>query len=170
MGASAAWWLALRGHDVVVLEQFEAGHERGSSHGATRVFRHAYPDAHYVRMAREALPLWRELEAEAGATLLELTGAADHGPPAAVDQIAAALIGESVAREQLRPSAAAERWPGMGFDQAVLFHPEAGRCLADATVAALHARATARLGLIASRVVGRTASAGCPWRPGLLAF
>ena len=143
MGSSAAWWLARRGHDVVLLERFEAGHDRGSSHGATRIFRHAYDDAHYVRMAKEALPLWRELEADAGRTLLELTGGIDHGPAAVVESIAAALIGEGVAREVLRPSAAANRWPGMRFDELVLFHPEAGRCLAAATVASLHERAAA---------------------------
>src|SRR5438045_1083352 len=85
MGASTAWWLARRGHDVVVVEQFEAGHDRGSSHGSTRIFRHAYPDGHYVRMAKEALRLWRELEDDADATLLELTGAVDHGPAATVE-------------------------------------------------------------------------------------
>ena len=143
MGSAAAWWLARRGHDVVLLERFEAGHDRGSSHGATRIFRHAYDDAHYVRMAKEALPLWRELEADAGRTLLELTGGIDHGPAAVVESIAAALIGEGVAREVLRPSAAANRWPGMRFDELVLFHPEAGRCLAAATVASLQDRAAA---------------------------
>jgi sarcosine oxidase len=143
MGSSAAWWLARRGHDVVLLEQFEAGHVRGSSHGATRIFRHAYDDAHYVRMAKESLPLWRELEADAGCTLLELTGAVDHGPAPVVERIAAALIGEGVAREVLLPDAAAARWPGMRFDELVLFHPEGGRCLAGATVAALQDRAAA---------------------------
>jgi sarcosine oxidase len=143
MGSATAWWLARRGHDVVLLERFEAGHDRGSSHGSSRIFRHAYDDAHYVRMAKEALRLWRELEADAGRTLLELTGAVDHGPAPVVERIAAALIGEAVAREVLPPAAAAERWPGMRFDELVLYHPEGGRCLAAATVAALHERAAA---------------------------
>ena len=34
-----------RGVDVVVYEQFELGHTRGSSHGRTRIFRLAYPEA-----------------------------------------------------------------------------------------------------------------------------
>jgi len=143
MGSATAWWLARRGHDVVLLEQFEAGHHRGSSHGGTRIFRHAYLDPHYVALAKEALPLWRELEADADETLLELTGAVDHGPAAVVQELAAALTGEHVAREVLRPEQAAERWPGMRFDGVVLFHPEAGRCLADATVAACQRRSAA---------------------------
>ena len=91
MGSATAWWLARRGHDVVLLEQFERGHARGSSHGATRIFRFAYPDPTYVRMAQAALPLWRELEAESGRTLLEITGAVDHGDLSSVGATAAAL-------------------------------------------------------------------------------
>src|SRR3954470_16756730 len=97
MGSSAAWWLARRGHDVVLLEQFDAGHDRGSSHGGARIFRHAYLDPHYVTLAKEALPLWRELEDDAGCTLLELTGGLDHGPATLIQELAAGLIGEGVA-------------------------------------------------------------------------
>ncbi|MGH9187612.1 MAG: FAD-dependent oxidoreductase, partial [Acidimicrobiales bacterium] len=90
-GSATAWWLARRGHDVVLLEQFEQGHDRGSSHGATRIFRLAYPDARYVAMAQLALPLWRELEDDSGRPLVDQTGAVDHGPIADVQPVAAAL-------------------------------------------------------------------------------
>lgn len=143
MGSATAWWLARRGHDVVLLEQFEAGHTRGSSHGGSRIFRHAYADPVYVRMAAAALPLWRELEADSGRTLLELTGGIDHGPAATVEGLAAALSAEAIDHEVLTPEAAGERWPAMRFDEAVLFHPGAGRCLAAATLTACQERATA---------------------------
>ena len=42
VGAFALRALARRGVRAVGLEQFEVGHTRGSSHGGTRVFRHAY--------------------------------------------------------------------------------------------------------------------------------
>jgi sarcosine oxidase len=74
MGLATAHALASDGRDVTVYEQFEVGHNRGSSHGATRIFRFAYPDEHWVRMAQEALPGWRALEEESGETLLELPG------------------------------------------------------------------------------------------------
>src|ERR1700694_4781602 len=45
MGSAAAWWLARRGRHVVLLERFEQGHTRGSSHGGSRVFRLDYPDS-----------------------------------------------------------------------------------------------------------------------------
>ncbi|HEY5012816.1 MAG TPA: FAD-dependent oxidoreductase, partial [Acidimicrobiia bacterium] len=61
MGSAAAWRIASRGRSVLVLEQFDRGHARGSSHGGSRIFRYAYPDAEYVAFARRARPLWAEL-------------------------------------------------------------------------------------------------------------
>jgi sarcosine oxidase len=74
MGLATGRALKHRGHDVVVYEQFEPGHKRGSSHGRSRIFRLAYGEEEYVRLAQESLGLWRELEAETGETLLELNG------------------------------------------------------------------------------------------------
>lgn len=73
-GLAAARALAREGRDVLVVEQFPLGHTRGSSHGASRIFRLAYPEPHWVRLAQEALEGWRELEAETGTKLLELNG------------------------------------------------------------------------------------------------
>ena len=74
MGLATAWRLRQRGADVVVHEQFERGHARGSSHGRSRIFRLAYADPSWIRLAQEALVGWRELEAETGERLLQLTG------------------------------------------------------------------------------------------------
>ena len=65
-GSAAARAAAGRGMDVVVLEAFGPGHRKGSSHGSARIFRRAYPDPLYVRLAGQAGILWRVLEAEAG--------------------------------------------------------------------------------------------------------
>ena len=72
MGLAAARALAQAGRDVVVCEQFELGHARGSSHGSSRIVRLSYPDERWVRFAQETFPLWRELEAECGVPLLDL--------------------------------------------------------------------------------------------------
>src|SRR5919197_6559637 len=74
MGLATGWALRRRGHEPVVYEQFHLGHNRGSSHGRSRIFRLAYAEDHYVRLAQEALRLWRELEDESGEILLELNG------------------------------------------------------------------------------------------------
>jgi sarcosine oxidase len=44
MGSAAVYHLARRGQRVLGLEQFDIPHESGSSHGATRIIRMAYPD------------------------------------------------------------------------------------------------------------------------------
>ena len=141
MGSSCTWWLARRGVDVTLYEQFEPGHARGSSHGRSRIFRFAYPDPRWVRLAMDALPLWRELEEDAGEQLFQVTGGLDHGDPAKVAAVADALRSQGAAVELLAAEEAGRRWPGMRFEGDVLFQPDAGRIDADATVAALQRRA-----------------------------
>jgi sarcosine oxidase len=143
MGSATAWWLARRERDVVVIEQFEQGHVNGSSHGGSRIFRLAYYDPAYVRMAQEALPLWRELEADTGRTLLDTTGAIDHGDPGLLDAVAGALATCGAAHELVDAAEARERWPGMRFEGDVVFHPDGGRCRAHDAVRALQDRAGA---------------------------
>lgn len=76
IGAAAARRLALDG-SVLVLEQHELMHERGSSHGGSRIYRHAYVDALHTRLAVRADRLWGELEVETGERLLFRTGGVD---------------------------------------------------------------------------------------------
>jgi sarcosine oxidase len=73
-GLATARALARRRHEVTIYEQFELDHTRGSSHGGSRIFRVAYPDVEWVRLAQEAYGGWRELERETGEQLLELSG------------------------------------------------------------------------------------------------
>lgn len=127
MGAAAAWQLARRGFSVVVLEQFEPEHTRGSSHGGSRIFRFGYPDPFWIELARAARDGWRELEAASGTPVLVETGSVDHGDPAGVSAIRSALDTASVPYEMLEPSAASERWPGMQFDGPVLHQADGGR-------------------------------------------
>jgi len=62
MGSAAARELARTGHDVTLYEQFRVGHDRGSSHGRSRIVRLAYPELEFVELAKEAFKGWRELE------------------------------------------------------------------------------------------------------------
>ena len=137
MGAATAWQLARRGRSVLLLEKFDRGHARGSSHGATRIFRVAYRDPVYSRLAGRSIPLWRELEEAAGETLLEQTGQLDHGDPIAIDEVEASLRQGGWAYERLDPDGARERWPGLAFDREVVYSPDGGRVFADRTVDAL---------------------------------
>lgn len=137
-GAAAAWRLAQKGHEVVLLEQFQAGHNRGSSHGPTRIFRFAYEHPGYVRMAQMALPLWRELEAEAGHTLLWITGGLDAGSAAQLDAIAAALDANGAKFERLGPDARSKRFPQFELvDEHGLYSPDGGVVAAGDALAAM---------------------------------
>lgn len=62
MGCATAWALSERGAEVTLHEQFGLDHDRGSSHGRTRIFRVAYPEVEWVRFAQEAYAGWQELD------------------------------------------------------------------------------------------------------------
>ena len=75
MGSAILADCARRGASVIGLEQFERGHDLGSSSGKSRMIRKAYfEDPAYVPLLLRAYELWRELERETGAELLRLTG------------------------------------------------------------------------------------------------
>jgi sarcosine oxidase len=136
MGLATGWALRRRGVDVTVYEQYRIGHERGSSHGRSRIFRLAYAEPEYVRLAQEALGLWRELEAESGETVLEL-----HGLVEVVrtleESTAETLEACGVAWERLDREEAERRYPiHVSEGSFVVVQPEAGVALADKALAA----------------------------------
>src|SRR5499427_7928305 len=82
LGSAAAYHLARRGAKVLGIDQFPGGHDRGSSHGETRVIRQAYFEhSDYVPLLLRAYELWRDLENEVGADLLRQVGLLQVGPP-----------------------------------------------------------------------------------------
>jgi len=62
MGCATAWALSERGAEVTVHEQFDLDHDRGSSHGRTRIFRVAYPEVEWIRFAQKAYTGWKDLD------------------------------------------------------------------------------------------------------------
>jgi sarcosine oxidase len=141
MGAATAWSLARRGRDVVALDRFGPGHDRGSSHGGSRIFRLAYPDPAWVELAMAARAGWRAIADEAGEPLLTPTGSVDTGDPGAVAAIAAALAAAGAPAEPLDPAEASARWPGITFAPPVLHQPDGGRVAAAAAWSAFTAQA-----------------------------
>lgn len=142
MGSAAAMSLTRAGRKVLLLERFWPGHDRGGSHGATRIFRLVYDEPDYIRLAKRALELWRDLEADAGVRLLTTTGAIDHGQPSVTDRTTL-LAEHDVKFEVLDPAEATKRWPGMAFETQVLCQPDGGRLNADAAVNTLQRLAIA---------------------------
>lgn len=81
-GSAALHHLARRGLRVVGIEQFTPGHDRGSSHGESRIIRLGYFEhPSYVPLVRAAVPLWRALERDSGTPLLQVTGILEMGAP-----------------------------------------------------------------------------------------
>ena len=59
MGSAAAAHLAARGQRVLGLERFGPAHDRGSSHGGSRIIRQSYfEDPAYVPLLLRAYELW----------------------------------------------------------------------------------------------------------------
>jgi sarcosine oxidase len=81
MGSATAYHLARRGRRVLGLEQFTPAHDRGASHGHSRIIREAYfEDPRYVPLLQRAYELWDALQQQAGSRLLVLTGGLMIGP------------------------------------------------------------------------------------------
>jgi monomeric sarcosine oxidase len=137
IGSATARALGARGVPAVLLEQFGLGHARGSSHGATRIFRVSYPDPCYVRMAVLAREAWARLSAEAGEELVVTAGGLDAGPGAGA--CAAALAECGVDHAWLTAGQVRERFPGIAVrpGERMLFQPDSGACLAGPAVAAM---------------------------------
>lgn len=151
MGLATTWRLAQRGVAPVTLEQFERGHTRGASHGATRNFNNAYAQPHYLDLLAEARTGWDDLSALAGEPLLRLHGLVTHGDDAQVATVAAALLARGADAEVWSARDASALWTGMRFDGDVLVSRDAGVVRADVALRALelvaaHAGADIRFG------------------------
>lgn len=82
MGSAAAYHLAARGQKVLGLEKFTPAHDRGSSHGGSRIIRQSYfEDPAYVPLLLRAYELWEQLAADTGLEVYRLTGGLFIGPP-----------------------------------------------------------------------------------------
>src|SRR3954462_14618144 len=82
MGSAVTFELARRGRHVLGLEQFSLGHDRGSSHGLTRVIRKAYYEhPNYVPLLCRAYERWYDLEQRQGRHLFTECGVLSLGRP-----------------------------------------------------------------------------------------
>jgi monomeric sarcosine oxidase len=130
LGSAAAYHLAKRGQRVLVVEQFEIDHQKGSSHGHSRIIRYAYSHIDYVELARAAYPEWEAFEAEAGEKLYTRTGGIDFGRPnnTGLQEAIQALQGASIPHELWTAQEAQTQFPQFRFDEEVqiLYQADAG--------------------------------------------
>ena len=75
MASASLYQLARRGARVIGLDRFRPPHDRGSSHGESRITRQAIGEGpEYVPFVLRSHEIWRELEAETGDGLLFQVG------------------------------------------------------------------------------------------------
>lgn len=138
-GGASLYHCARAGLRVLGIDRFAPPHNRGSSHGHTRIYRQAYYEAPvYVPMALRALELWHELERDTGRTLFAQTGGLTIGRRED-DLIDGALVSaqqHGIAHELLTVEEIERRFPA--FKPAVgtmgLYEPTAGVLFADLCV------------------------------------
>ena len=150
IGSAAAYHLARRGQRVLGLERFTAAHDRGSSHGGSRLIRQAYfEDPAYVPLVLRAYELWRELETAAETELLLTTGLLVIGGPES-EIVAGSLRSAKqwgLEHEVLDAGDLARRFPTFAPDpdSMALYEPQAGVLRPEVAVAA-HLRMAADAG------------------------
>ncbi len=115
IGSAALSALARRGVHVLGLEQFSAAHDRGSSHGQTRLIRQAYFEhSDYVPLVLRSYELWDELSVRRGERLFQQTGLLQVGPAdgAVVQGVIHSAAQHGLDVEQLTATEVTQRWPG----------------------------------------------------------
>ncbi len=113
-GSSAMFHLAQRGLKVIGIDRFHPPHDRGSSHGETRIIRKAYFEhPSYVPLLHRAWELWEELSESVGERLIEQRDLLMAGPPGSEviegARLSARLYG--LPMENLTAAEAAIRYP-----------------------------------------------------------
>jgi sarcosine oxidase len=148
IGSAALSALARRGVRVLGLDQFPPAHDRGSSHGQTRLIRQAYyehPD--YVPLVLRSYKLWAELAERRETTLFYQTGLLQVGPADGVvlPGVMASARQHGLAVEPLAGTEVTRRWPGFraAAPLAAVYEPRAGYLLVEECVRAHLADAVA---------------------------
>jgi monomeric sarcosine oxidase len=131
VGSAALYHLARRGLRVLGIDRFPPGHDRGSSHGQTRLIRMAYFEhPSYVPLLRRAYELWEDLERQAGRKLYHEVGLLQIGSPegAVVRGVLASAREHSLQIEKLTGPELKRRHSGLRVPDPYigLFEPRAG--------------------------------------------
>ena len=147
IGSATLHRLALQGVKAVGIDRFDPPHDRGSTHGETRITRLSIAEGPaYVPLARRSHEIWRELEAETGETLFsqigllvigEGDGAPSHGQAGFLGSTLAIAASHAIPHEVLDSAEIRRRYPQFRVrdEERAFFEPSAGvlfpeRCVA----------------------------------------
>jgi sarcosine oxidase len=139
VGAAVLHRLARAGVRATGIDRFHPPHDRGSSHGESRITRLAVGEGPaYAPLVRRSHEIWRELEAESGENLFLQTGglimgarsgaANHHGKDDFVRRTIAIARDTAIPHEVLEAAAIAARFPQFALtgDEIACFEPSAG--------------------------------------------
>jgi sarcosine oxidase len=162
IGSATLYQLARRGIPAIGIDRFTPPHDRGSSHGESRITRLAVGEGDsYAPLVRRSHAIWRELERDTGVALLHQVGgliigdAQDtphHGKSGFLKRTIAVAERHAIAHEVLAAEEIAYRFPQlqMSGDERGYYEPEAGmvfpeRCITAQLDQARRLGATLRL-------------------------
>ena len=131
IGSAAFCHLASRGHRVLGIDRFGAAHDRGSSHGETRILRKTYFEhPAYIPLLQKAFDGWALLELETDTKLVQRTGLLLLGQETGevIPGVKRVARKPNVRVESLTPRDVSSRFPGFSNvnDMEAFFEPDAG--------------------------------------------
>ncbi len=161
VGASALYQLARRGIAAIGIDRFDPPHDRGSSHGESRITRQAIGEGEaYVPLVLRSNAIWEELEVATGRTLLERCGflfmtrddaaTSHHGHSGFLERTRNAAVRFSIDHELLNAAEVESRFPqftGLVGDETAYYEPGGGYLRPENCIAASLSEAK-RLGAI----------------------
>ena len=159
VGSATLHRLALRGVRAIGIDRFDPPHDRGSTHGETRVTRLSVAEgAAYVPLVRRSHAIWRELEEETGETLFsqvgllvigEGDGAPSHGQAGFLGSTLAIAASHAIPHEVLDSADIRRRYPQflVRDEERGFFEPSAGVLFPERCVA-LQLRLARQLGAV----------------------
>ena len=149
MGSATLYQLAKAGVSVLGIDQFHPPHDRGSSHGETRITRLALGEGEaYVPLVKRSHEIWRELESATGQSLLHQVGGlifagsndrqAAHGAEDFLKTTCEVAVKHNIQHERLRADEMSERFPQFKFHagESGYYEPEAGYVRPEACIQA----------------------------------
>ncbi len=124
IGSATVYWLSREaGPEVLGLEQFHLGHDRGSSEDHSRIIRLSYHDPAYTALTPHTYEAWSEVEEESGIRLVFKTGGLDlesvEDGPVYLHQYTGAMDAAGIPYEELSAGEIMARFPQFNLDESV---------------------------------------------------
>jgi sarcosine oxidase len=138
IGSAAAYWLSREaGGEVLGLEQFALGHDKGGSEDHSRIIRLSYHAPEYTALTPHTYEAWDEVEEESGTQLVFKSGGLDLEPvedePRYVNLYAGAMRAAGIEHEELSAREVMERFPQFHLEDDVRSVYQADAGLVDAS-------------------------------------